>query len=42
MLFNDGGVFLASRAVPKGPLTHQHPLQNRGSLWPPGARLGAP
>lgn len=40
-MFNDGGVFVALRGVPKDPRACQHPLENRGSTWPPGAGLGA-
>lgn len=42
MMFNDGGVFPGVKGRPQRPPTHQHPLQNRGSLWPLGAGLGAP
>lgn len=41
-MFNDGNVFVVLRGVPKDPQARQHPLEDRGSTWPPGAGLGAP
>lgn len=40
-MFNDGDVFMVLREVPRDPRARQHPLENRGFTWLPGAGLGA-